>query len=425
MNIFFKEKSKFISTYLTFSIITKLIPFFTLPILTHILSIEDYGLWTLFLAALMFSSPVVGFMQRSQVSRKFYNTSKIKLAQIIYNIFILSLINAVIFFSILNIVGFFVESPLLNFQNFLILSLASLFKSIIDVTTTVYRFLNKAFSFGFVELMSQGLIYVIGLSLIFIFSNDWAYLLYGLLVSYFLISLYCLYSLFKLELINTSFSIDDIKSSFKICFPLIPHAVGATVIATSDKFIIENLLSLESVAIYSTGYMLGSSSQLVIESINKVWSPYVYKQLSDLNYAKKIALIRTTYLFYLGLPLLSLVSALVAKIYLDTFLPEEYSDAGVIIYLAAFATIFRGFYVFLFPYINHIGKTHIFMYSTTISAIVNLVLTYFLLIELGLVGAVIATGVAFFIQFVIILLYTNKYFDLPWYGALKREKFTS
>ena len=165
--------------------------------------------------------------------------------------------------------------------------------------------------------------YVIGLCLIFSFASNWKHLQYSLFITYFLLALVAIYSLVKLKSFKITFSKNHILESIKICAPLVPHAIGSTLIATSDKFIIKSVIDFQAVAIYSAGYMLGSSSQLIIESVNKVWSPYVYKQLNSITDEKKAILIKTTYIFYLALPFLCLLSAFAGKMCL-IFLPIEY-----------------------------------------------------------------------------------------------------
>ena len=419
MNYFLRKNFKYISAYLLFSFISKLIPFLALPILTHLLSLEDYGKWTLFLAVLLFTNPCIGLMQRSQIARKFYKVKSDHLAEIAFNILAVTLINSLIFFTIFATLSLFLNHEVMTIHNILILSAVGLLRSIIDVALTIYRFRNKVFSYGIVELSSQLFTYLIGFLLIFTFSSEWYYLLYGLAITYFIVSLYCLKSLFTLRALKPVLSKKHIFESIKLSAPLVPHAIGSTIIATSDKFIIEGLMDLQAVAIYSIGYILGSSSLLIIDSVNKVWFPYMYKQLNQVTDESKKMLVKTSYFFFFGLPFICATFAIMGDVYLTLFFPKEYLSAKPIIYWTAFAVMFRGFYVILFPYVDHIGKTVIFMYSTVLSALVNILLTYLFVDLFGLVGAVFATAVSFFIQFIIILFYSNRYFKLPWLKVLK------
>jgi len=78
---------------------------------------------------------------------------------------------------------------------------------------------------------------------------------------------------------------------------------------------------------------------------------------------------------------------------------QEYSSATQVIFWLSLAFIFRGWYQLFFNVIVHYGKTTIFIYITFGSAILNVILNYYLIHLNGMVGAAQATAIAFFIMF--------------------------
>ena len=61
--------------------------------------------------------------------------------------------------------------------------------------------------------------------------------------------------------------------------PLIPHALGASIIVFSDKIVITNLINIEANGIYSVAFQVALIIGLIQNSFNQAWVPWFYNSL--------------------------------------------------------------------------------------------------------------------------------------------------
>ena len=71
---------------------------------------------------------------------------------------------------------------------------------------------------------------------------------------------------------------------------------------------------------------------------------------------------------------------------------------------------------------TYIGKTVIYPLVTVSSALINVIFTIFLIKTNGMVGAAQATFISYVFTFVALLLYSNKYYPMPWLFFLQKSK---
>jgi O-antigen/teichoic acid export membrane protein len=90
------------------------------------------------------------------------------------------------------------------------------------------------------------------------------------------------------------------------------------------------------------------------------------------------------------------------------FVDEKFNDAKSVILWISLAFVIRGWYQLFYNIIVYEGKTKIFMYITISSGILNLILNYFFIKLYGIIGAAIATLVAFLFMWIWSFIYSNK-----------------
>lgn len=421
MNVVYKNKEiKNIGIYFITNIIAKLIPFFLLPIITRYLVPAEYGKWSIFSAILTFAVPFISVVLKYQIARKFYTLSKKKFGELVFNVIFVNVTLSVLALVIVYLLTIF-DNNFITLHYLYLIPIIALLTIIKEYFLTILRYEKKPALYGFVQISSSVILYAIAVLSITQYNYKWEGMLLGSIASSILMTSGAFIYLLKREYIHISFNVSSIKDSLKIGLPLVPHAIGGSIIAMSDRLILINMLDVEAVGIYATGYSLGMTAQIAVDSFNKTWGPWIYEQLAKITDEKKKRIVKFTYIYYILLFILWSIVCILGYIYMIWFINPEYHEAIPVIYWAAGAAVIRGLYIAVFPYMAYMGKTIIYPIATGLSAVVNISLTIYLVNINGMVGAAQATAASFLLMFMLLFIYSQKKYPMPWFTFNKSK----
>ena len=183
------------------------------------------------------------------------------------------------------------------------------------------------------------------------------------------------------------------KYSLKLSAPLIGYAFAAQILSVSDRMMISKMVGNDAVGIYSTLYTVSSISLLVWSAINSSFIPYLYQNIS-----KKDNKIRELSLALMGsYAIIAVMLTFLAPEIVRILATKEYYEAIYImppIAAGVFLTSVSNMYSNLLIYHK---KTNYIMYSSTIAAIVNLILNFICINIFGYMAAAYTTLVAYIV----------------------------
>jgi O-antigen/teichoic acid export membrane protein len=402
--------------YLFSSILNKSIPFLLLPVMTKFLSPSEYGLLSIFLIFINLYSAFIGMNIHANISKNFFKVTKYELSKYIGNIFYI-LVCTFVFYLLLTffICLCFDEIFSISSKWFFALPFISIMTMTNQLNITILRNEQRPYIFGFFEIFKTAIIMATTVFCLVVINFGWYSQVIGLMVSGVIFSIIGLWYMYKRGYLTFEFDIEKIKSVLQISVPLIPHVLGGLVIAMSDRFFIEKMVSVEAVGLYAVGYSFGMMLRLFTDAFIKAWSPWFYKNIAEPTEKKKIKIVKYTYLFILCLFVLTVLVAIVANIIMPYFVDEKFLGARIYIFWIALGYAVRGIYQIFFPYLVHINRTSFLAVSSVIAAIVNLLLNYILISIYGAIGAAYATIGAFAISAILVFWYQQKNYYMPWF----------
>ena len=155
--------------------------------------------------------------------------------------------------------------------------------------------------------------------------------------------------------------------------PLIPHYLSNSILGSSDRIMIQNMVGVSEAGIYSLAYSISQIMQLVNDSLNKTMSPWLYQKIREKDYK---AMSKVVYPSLVLIAAANLALIAVAPEIVAIFAPPEYSDAIYVIppvAMSLFATyLYLCFAPFEFYYEKRIWTT----IGTLTSAVANIILNY-------------------------------------------------
>ena len=404
--------------YIFSSAFSKAVPFLLLPLFTTLLVPEEFGLFSIYQVLLVFFTAFIGMSLQTNITVNFFKVDKEELAAYFNNVLFVLVINVILFFIIFYIFNCYKNSFFsIDFSYLYFLLPIVFFTVIIEIYSSLLRNQQKASSFFFVEVFGTVLKYILILFFLIFLKQGWISFLYGNLIGLGLIAIYSFYSLIKQKFINfkLGLNITKIKEILKLCIPLIPHTVGIMVIALTDRLFIEKLISIEAVGIYTVAYSFGVIVSLFSDAFIKAWSPWFYSKIKELNEQDAKKIVAMTYLYIIGIIILSVLVYFIAYFLIPLMTSNEYHEAINYVFYIALGYSIQGIYKIFFPYLIYFSKTQVLTLSTFIAACVSLIGNSFLINLFGVVGAAYSSILAFFVSSMFVFYIANKQIKLPWF----------
>ena len=189
------------------------------------------------------------------------------------------------------------------------------------------------------------------------------------------------------------------KEMNKYAFVLGINAVGWTIATSLDKYILTWLKGVSENGIYSVSYKIPSIITVLCTIFSQAWSLSAIKEYNkedeDGFFSKTFEMysaglcICCSALIILNIPLSRLMYA---KGFFEAW---KYTPTLIL------AMLFNGLSGFLASVFTAVKKNGILAISTMASAIINLILNFILIPQMGTLGAAIATAFSFFVVFII------------------------
>ena len=163
------------------------------------------------------------------------------------------------------------------------------------------------------------------------------------------------------------------KHALNFNIPLIPHYLSQTILASSDRIMINEMINSSTAGIYSLAYSLSMIMTIVNNALMQTISPWIYKKIKA-QQIKDIANIA-----YPSLVLIAIVNIILiafAPEAVRIFAPSEYYDAIWIISPIAMSVFFMFAYDLFAKFEFYFEKTKLIATATVIGATLNIVLNY-------------------------------------------------
>ncbi len=195
------------------------------------------------------------------------------------------------------------------------------------------------------------------------------------------------------------------KYAVRFNLPLIPHYLSSTIMTQSDRVVINNICGTSYAAIYSMASNVTSIMNIVTVSINQAVTPWIYEMLEKKK-MKEIGY--TTYKIMSIVGMGFVLTSFIAPELVAILAPSEYNEA-----VWATPPLLVGMFLY-FMYCNfgnieiYFHKQKVMLFSSTIVAIINLVLDYFLVKAYGFIAASYATMASYFIYTMLHFLFMSK-----------------
>lgn len=401
------SKIRHLMNYIVGNFFTKGLAFISIPILTRLLTPEDYGIISLYESLVLVFMSIIGLGMSTGISRYYFEKQKDMEVFLKSNLLFL-----LIYGSIISLVIYFASPEIGNKINldFKIIRLAIIggaLRIIFDIYQRLLMSSKKSKEYNITGIVKSLVVLSITICLALIlkekfYSKIYATLSFGIM--FFLVLIIKYRKKFNCLVIDSK----HIKYTLVYSVPLIPAILSNFILAQFDRIAISNITgNLANTGLYSFAYNVGMIQQVIVLSVINTIRPYFYQHLNDGDYlkidemAKKYS--KFIYISALGLILFSReVVVVMAK--------ENYYEALDLVPIVVVGYVFVFFYTLYFQYASYSKKTGTISANTFIAGILNIYLNYKYIPIYGYKAAAFTTVVSYLVLF--ILHYCNSKYNL-------------
>ncbi len=176
--------------------------------------------------------------------------------------------------------------------------------------------------------------------------------------------------------------------------PLIPHYLSQVVLSSSDRIMIERMVSDSAAGIYGLAYSLSLIMTIFNNALLQTLSPWVYQKIKakEINKIAPIA-----YASLLGIAAINFMLIIIAPEAVRIFAPPEYYDAIWIIPPVAISVYYLYSYDMFAKFAFYYEKRLFITIASVIGAVLNIILNFIFIRKYGYVAAGYTTLVCYIV----------------------------
>lgn len=362
-------KSKSI-VYLVGELFSKLSPFLALPLLTRVLSPEEFAIYSLFVISVFFTYILSSLATASYIPIVFFKNQE-NLIKTLKTVISISSAIGLSSSLILIFVFMFVK----NFDNYFVCALGAVMVGYLSVFNqvklSIYQCEKKAFQYVTLNIVRN---------LIFLFLVVFGYISAFSTSDYFIISYaisYVLITPFIIISILRKFGTDVFKfkidmSVIRFGLPSIPNALANWAKTSVDRYFILFSLGAIQLGFYSAAYQLAFGAMVISGALVKAMSPNLFLSLKERGYDSYVKSYCIKYfMLYLAI---SILYCLVLYFLSSYLLGDNYSGTNIYSSLLVLSAIFQGSASFFIGVLFYNDKVQYSLYCNIVSLLVHIAL---------------------------------------------------
>lgn len=388
------------------SALSKFSAFFTIPIYTRYLSVEEFGLLDLYITISMILYIVLEMQMQSGFMRSYYEKQKEnKLGELLgtvlkyYFIVFIFLISFVMGLLLLGI-----ESKYLLFEYLLPIGLFILPKQIFDLNNIMMRMEHQAKKFLLFNVSYVFFIALLGIFLVVFVQSSVEMILWSMAIGNIVFGIIALKNLIKH--IPFKLNLFHFKEVFYYGAPIVPAVIGGWAMSAIGRFIIAENMTLEYLGIYSLALKIGMIFLIFVEAFRLTWSPFVVKKYGESNATEVFAKALNYYVF-IGLFIVSLIYVS-SPILIKILATDKYISALEIIPILLMAYFWQGAINIIAVGNGWVRKTYLNSIGSLSGGIFVLIITYYYINILGIKAAAIGQLIGFIVSFFVTIYFAQR-----------------
>ncbi|XZG70802.1 lipopolysaccharide biosynthesis protein [Chitinibacteraceae bacterium HSL-7] len=410
------------SWYLMANLGSSAIPFLALPLMTRLLTPEQFGIAALFQALTAVMVALVGLSAPGALNVFYHQRPAEAFPRFVGSAVTLVWTSALVLAGVVWAGALLWPGELWLPPQWLVLCVAlAAMQLVVQVRLTSWQTAGKARPYAAFQLTQSAGNVLLSLGLIATVLPDWRGRAAGLVVAAMLAAVLALVSLSRRSQLQWGVDRASLSDLLKFGVPLLPHALGGVALANADRFIVAGALDAHAVGLYTAGLQLGMIIQLGADAVNKAFAPWLFGVLKRNDPASLARVVRATYAYFGAILVAALLLGWLAPVLAAWVLGPRYEGAAPIVMFIALGGAFHGMYLMVTNYLFYARQSAVLSRITLSCAVLSVLLALLLVHVMGLVGAALAFALSKVCFFAATWFFAARHHPMPWRDAWRRS----
>lgn len=421
-----EKENNLIKKFLEYAVgsgLTLILGFLSSPIITRLIDPNEFGKFSMFNIFTSILGIVLAMGMDQAFVRFYYEENEDKRELLLRKTIMLPVLLCFIF--IILIFTFKKDLSIYLFQEYnlvaIILIILNCFVLIINrYSLLTLRMMQNGKLYSLVQVLQKGLYIIFAISVFMCIGGNYVVLLMSTVLSNLLVTMLAVfkYKDFWFKKLKKNQKLKTRTSDMlKYGVPLMFTALISWSFQSSDKIFIKHYNDYIQVGIYASAFsIIALLNQIQVTFLN-FWIPVAYehynKDKDNKQFFVRIFEVVTIVMFLIA------IGIVLFKDIIVLLLGEQYRQASFIVPFLIFMPVMNTISEVTVMGIGFKKKTQYHIYITLICSIINIIMNFILVPQMGAVGAAIATGMTYIVFFVLRTIISQKLY----YIDFKLSKF--
>lgn len=402
------------------SAVATAIPVMLLPLLTRILSPEDYGLVGMFLIYVNIGTALVGLGLNGALSVRYFRHD-FDFAAYVNACFRLT---ALLWIGVSGVYLLFsgLLAPLLNMPaSWVLLAIAAAAgNAVLLLRLAIWQVERRPLPFGLTRIVQAGLDVGLSLLLVLVLWQAWQGRATAIAAALIVIGALAGLSLWRSGYVRRGINLAATRDALRFGLPLMPHLLSGMAISFADRFLVSALLGPETLGIYMVAVQIGLILNLIIVPVNRAFAPWLMQLLVKEEEAVNLRIVQVSYIYMGAIALVVAFTIAASPLLIHMLAAPEFHGAQAVLPWVVLGTGFTAFYYTVTNYLFYANRTGWLSVGMVVSMFLSLGLSVLLIKANGIVGAGQAFAVGQAITFIVTFALAQRAHPMPWLRGMKR-----
>ena len=397
------------------NVFSTFVTFITLPIITRIISPDEFGIFNYTNSIKNFLFIVTSLSLNSFLLRYYFKLKNDEQKKILFGTIFTFLL---VFSSVLLAIELFLFPLLIDyfsiqiaFDPFFKIMLINNYLEVAGIIPLViYRVKKQPINYLFLTLFKSLLSISMGLLLMIFYDKGILGRYLGIL--YPNIGFLLIYFLVLRNKIAFGINLEILKKGLRYSLPIVPAAFAAVAMSSIDKLMIERYMGVKDISLYAIGFSIGSAILILIRGFYLAIEPFIFENFNKNNFTSLIVRYKAIFIYFVNF--LGCFVIIFSKEIISFFVSEAYHNSHVVIPFIVTSCIFRGAQIVVDTTLYALEKTKYHPIIVFSGLFINFLGNLFLVPLIGILGAAISSLIAFWSLYIISIYVTKKFIDVNW-----------
>lgn len=373
------------------SVGSKIILFFLVPLYTNYLSTEEYGIADLVFTIAQLIIPIVSVVIFDAVLR--FGLSKEEKRE---NVLLVGLlvcfigsIAALCFLPLSNL-----YEPISAWKWYLYIYVIFSMVQSVEMNYLKIKDLNKLYAlFSIIQTLVMALLNI--MLLVVYKTGIKGYLLSNIVASVLICFLAFIFGELYKDIKLAEFDKSLFRKMVYFSAPLIFNNLSWWVIHSSDRIMIEMLVSASALGLYTVAAKIPSLINVIISIFSQAWGISSVKEIESSNDVTFYRNVFDAYFIFTSMACLLLNT--IIKVFMSIYVGDDFFEAWTMVPLLLVSAVFSSVAAYYGSVYGALKKSINNMITTLTAAIVNIIANYIFICKLGAIGAIVGTLISYIV----------------------------